>query len=153
MVNLTCGHCALPSLHPQKLCPVFTKEVDVKQPVCPRCQTEIITCAACGEVMLEPGVLMLNKNKSWITVCEHCSKKMKYCTTCVHYQPCDFETNPVAIPKYVMKEIRQGNMIAQQQIRNPERIRQTCQKNCKCYREDLECLKQFNTCERWESIL
>jgi hypothetical protein len=49
-----------------------------------------------------------------------------------------------------MKEIRQGNMIAQQQVQNPERIRQTCQKGCKCWDEEFGCLKSNGCCGNWK---
>ena len=146
---MTCGQCLLPTLHPQKLCPIFNEPVDVHAQACKKCQTELHFCENCGNLLLELGILFTHKG-GYIEICNDCKRQRGTCKSCIELDTCDFETNPSSLPKYVMKEIRQGNMIAQQQIPNPERIRQTCQNGCKCWDEELGCLKQNGCCGSWK---
>ena len=65
---------------------------------------------------------------------------------------CSFENDPSPLPKIVQKQVRQGNMTAITQVRNPERIEITCKKDCPCYDPEFECLRQFGTCGKCENI-
>ena len=63
---------------------------------------------------------------------------------------CDFEENPIALPKQIQQQIRQGNSIISTVVVNPERIRETCEKNCKCFSKEFGCLRQnCQTCGEW----
>lgn len=147
----TCGGCVLPQLHPQKYCPIFNEPIDIHDQACKKYTEEIAQCYSCGDIILEGGVLYKNKgDDAYHVVCEKCSSQRGTCVTCVEADKCAFETDPSSLPKFVMKEIRQGNMIAQQQIPNPERIRQTCQNGCNCWNEEFKCLKQNGCCGNWK---
>ena len=85
-------------------------------------------------------------------ICDHCMAASGTCAFCVQSTQCEFESNPSPLPKQVQKTIRQGNMVIQTVVQNPERIDITCRKLCKCFSEDLGCLKQFGCCGNQEDI-
>ena len=145
-----CGSCVLPQLHPQGQCPVFHEPVNATDPACKKYQSELLKCNNCGNIILDGGILYKSKEENYLIICSQCSSQRGTCATCVEANKCDFETNPSSLPKIIMKEIRQGNMIAQQQIRNPERIRQTCQNGCSCWNEEFGCLKSNGCCGNWK---
>jgi hypothetical protein len=50
-----------------------------------------------------------------------------------------------------MREVRQGNMIAQTQVMNPKRVEATCRRGCPCFNEDgldngTFCMRQNGDC-------
>lgn len=83
-------------------------------------------------------------------ICDRCMAASGTCNLCVNAAICEFNTNPSPLPKEVQKVIRQGNMTVQTVVQNPDRIDITCRKLCKCFSEDLGCLKQFGCCANQE---
>ena len=83
-------------------------------------------------------------------VCLNCSQILGTCYLCKHKE-CKFETDEnCKLPKIVTQTIRQGNMIQQFQIKNPERIKETCEKDCLCYINN-KCIREFcKKCEYFE---
>ena len=78
------------------------------------------------------------------------AERIGTCATCTQAKFCDFETNPIQIPKQVQKVIRQGNMQMQTIVRNPEREKETCMKGCPCWdSEQCVCLRQTGFCKAW----
>ena len=69
---------------------------------------------------------------------------------CEKATECSFENDPSPIPKTIRETLQNAGMVMQRDIRNPERIRQTCQNGCPCFREDLGCLKQNGTCDNYK---
>lgn len=79
-------------------------------------------------------------------MCGNCFSMAGTCGLCENGTLCDFETNPSPLPKQVQKVIRQGNAIIQTVVKNPERIRETCLKNCPCCDPNFGCFKENGTC-------
>lgn len=86
-------------------------------------------------------------SKSNKIVCSDCCNRLSTCDNCHNGNICLFETDPSPLPKQIQKQIRQGNMIGQTIIKNPDRIRETCQKGCPCWNTETEsCNKQLRYC-------
>lgn len=110
-------------------------------------------CKVCGRpcprdaiICTEPTVYVLCKHcYSFVGTCAFCSESKKLCA---------FETDSSPIPKQVQQTIRQGNMVMQTVVNNPERVRVTCQNGCKCWNEEFGCLRQNNYCPNYnEEVL
>lgn len=150
MPTKSCFTCAFRTLNPQK-CPLigyaYTED---RNQVCPYWISELPKCEVCGKV--DPNyVLFLNKDETgYIPVCSNCKALSGTCAMCSKSSTCDFETNPSPIPKAVQKRIQQGNQIMVVTEKNPDRIRETCQKNCQCFSEEFGCCREFNTCGNYE---
>ena len=142
--------CALRS--PEGICALFKEPCD-ENCNCPRHinQASHSPCCICGNI--EPKPVLAQHNDEWKTYCRKCSLAIGLCATCSFQRFCDFQTNPSPIPPTIRKTIRQGNTIIQQDVINPERIAETCKKNCKCFSEEFGCMKQnYNFCDSWKEI-
>ena len=145
----SCKTCGYPTLNPTQ-CPVIGIQYseDRKQ-VCPYWAPEVPTCDICGNV--DPQcIFSQSSDGSWKRICTKCSQLSGTCGSCSFGTTCDFETNPSPLPKVVQKQVRQGNQIAVVTVMNEERIRETCQKNCKCWSENFGCGRQNNCCAKFE---
>ena len=98
-------------------------------------------CDSCGQPIL--GLRIFDQGK---ILCENCSNLYHTCRTCAHGNECPFETDPSPLPKQIVQQTRQGNMVMQQTIPNPARIDITCKTQCKCYNEEFGCCKQTLGC-------
>ena len=143
----TCGY-----LHPQHpVCQLRREQVDPIEDFCSKHREiyELTTCCICGEPVLNINLLLDVQEDGTIrymhTACGH---SLNTCGACQYRSNCEFETNPDPMPKVVMQTIRQGNMVMQTQIRNPDRIRKFCHE-CPCFDPENECLKQFNCCGKY----
>ena len=115
---------------------------------CSEYTTIIPTCEWCGRFMNPTNVYSVNDEIHMI--CSVCAGQSGLCPTCAHSAHCNFEENPIALPKQTQQQIRQGNSVISTVVVNPERIRETCQKNCKCFSEEFGCLRQnCQTCGEW----
>ena len=154
MLNIkTCGDCALMQ-HGGGICQVYKTARAPTDPGCLYHTTELHLCALCGNHMPKENQLIDATNPEDIVIyCRGCKQHVNHCPTCTNSQECRFETDPSSIPKIIQKEIRQGNMTTVMQIRNPDRIRETCKKGCPCFSEEFECLRQFNSCGNYKFIL
>lgn len=84
-------------------------------------------------------------------ICPSCGNSLGYCPTCELAQICPFETSSSPVPKVILKQIKQGNMVMQTQIKNPERIKVTCESECKCWNTEHQfCMKQDGFCANWD---
>jgi hypothetical protein len=102
---------------------------------CPMYQYEVQTCDLCGNVIVGTVFLEHDDNMNWHRLCQSCINASP-CQTCVH-QYCAFQQDShCPEPPYVMREVRQGNMIAQTQVMNPKRVEATCRQGCPCFNED-----------------
>ena len=145
-----CGSCALWQ-HNNGICPYFRQKFEKDEGGCPMFTSEVCTCDICGNITVNPIIDVTDENHLHY-ICESCSAKSGTCATCKCGGDCLFENDPSSLPKFIKKEIRQGNMIAVTDIPNPERIRQTCQKGCPCFDPEFGCLKQNNTCGKWKVV-
>lgn len=108
----------------------------------------IIYCELCGQPIDYPTAIILDN----YYICHQCKNFMGTCALCTNVNKCDFETNPSPIPKVIQQQVRQGNMIAVTQVRNPKRIEITCKQNCPCFDSEIGCLREYNTCGQYKYI-
>ena len=151
MPTKSCLTCGYRSLNPQQ-CPLISyqyRENDTNA-VCPYWVAEVPICGICGQV--DPQAILTQKpDTSWIRLCRNCASKSGTCGGCSKSTTCDFETNPSPIPKAVQKRIQQGNQIMITTVKNEERVKVTCAKNCKCFcQESQECFRENGTCGNYE---
>lgn len=113
-------------------------------------------CDACGQNRLFEYILLYrdcpDENPPKI-LCQSCYDKLYTCSSCKSANLCDFETNPIAIPPIVMKTVQQGPMRMQTQIRNPDRVKATCEVNCHCWDPEYGCLKEYGLCGKYEELI
>lgn len=148
-----CRTCAILDPKLQK-CRMFGHDVNPATDFCSKHDTELLTCELCGNLMpRKNAILCVRKGAPNRLLCEACMSRLGTCQTCKSGNICSFETDPSPLPKVIQKQVRQGNMTAITQVRNPERIEITCKKGCPCYDPELECLKQFGTCGKCEDIV
>lgn len=86
-----------------------------------------------------------------LLICQNCNNLLGTCHTCVHMAECNFR-NDHTEPQMVMKTVRQGMMMMQTQVKNPNLIKKHCTK-CNCsYGTNGECLKEVNGdgCQSWQ---
>jgi hypothetical protein len=98
-----------------------------------------------------------DENGVWHEMCPRCANAPR-CSTCIHsYCAFQQDTN-CQEPPMVMRQMRQGNMIVQQQVMNPKRVEATCRQGCPCFNEDgLDdgsfCRRQDECgCEKYHTI-
>ena len=110
-------------------------------------------CQLCGKPLKvsEATFTMTGDEISIISCLEH-SQLFGTCALCQNSSECDFETNPISLPKIIQKQIQKGPMTQIIQMRNPDRIAVTCAKNCSCYNSEYECGRQFSTCGNYNQI-
>lgn len=146
-----CKTCAI--LNPNTLqCQLFGHPVDPEKDFCSKHTTELIQCEICKSGLPTDNAIIDMTNEIPRTVCLRCFQLLGTCHFCKHGNFCSFETGPSPLPKFITKQIRQGNAVITTQIKNPDRIRQTCQNGCPCFDSENECMKQFNTCGKCENV-
>ena len=127
-----CGKCTWYDKS-RSVCKVFNLQTDAERDVCFSFAAEALYCPICGkEFPRKLGVVVSNNNDYCEIVCPDCSEKMGTCFTCKNNKGCLMSENPENIPPYVIKTIRQGNMIMQRQMPNDELIDKTCKNGCAC---------------------
>ena len=108
------------------------------------------TCTYCGRPITGKQVFIEHDLQT--PFCQQCIHFFGGCPTCVRADVCDFETNPSQTPKLIQKRIQQGLMTQVIQIKNPERIKETCARNCPCYDPEYQCGKEFGTCRNYNEV-
>ena len=100
-----------------------------------------LICQICGKDV-DKDAVFLNEAPHY-TLCPECAKAFWTCSTCSYGKNCKLQENPDHIPQVVNQVVRQGGMVIQQQVVNPELIKRTCQAGCRCYHaESGTCFKQ-----------
>ena len=130
--NENCGLLGVKALGDKCRCPYYT-------------DGEIAVCDLCGT--FDPAYRI---DESGRRICRNCSSRLGTCAMCENVHECAFENDPSSLPKTIRQTVQNAGFIMQQDIPNPERIRQTCQNGCSCFREDLGCLKQNGTCGNYK---
>ena len=128
-----CDNCALNQLQ-NGACPVFQADMTGKDG-CPVFQSELHICSICGNPIIGSVYLEHDENMNWHEMCINCVKA-PYCQTCVNSYCAFQEDTHCPEPPTVMHQMRQGNMIVQQQVMNPKRVEATCRQGCPCFNED-----------------
>ena len=130
----TCGKCAYKALQDGK-CPVFGREMPAETPGCPIFSTTITKCALCGNIIMSQPIIDYDQDNNTHIICRNCLSATP-CETCTRANVCYFQTDHTCQePPFIMREVRQGNMIMQTQVMNPKRVMATCAK-CECFNED-----------------
>ena len=138
----TCGKCLMWKQN-NGMCPIFQEKMSETEMGCPKFTGEIRRCDVCGNPIVGK-IDLACANDKWFELCNGCSEHWGMCNTCNKITQCDFETNPIQIPKQVQQTIRQGNMTVQTVVRNSEREKETCAKNCSCWDAKLNvCWRQY----------
>ena len=146
-----CGDCLLQK-RSGGVCPVFQEKVNETDNACRRyIGHDSPVCSFCDSLMPSKGEIILLDDDNTLISCSNCANTLGTCQTCALAKSCDFETNPINIPKQVQKVIKQGNMQMQTIIRNPEREKETCMKGCLCWDEsECACMRQtLGACAAW----
>lgn len=146
LIERKCESCGF-SVKGAETCPLTQLPVN-ENSSCSFYEREPNSCDLC-HTKIPKSATVYNKN---MLLCPHCAKQLTTCAGCNHSNYCAFEQDPSPLPKIVEKRIQQGNMIQIMQVRNPDRIRETCAKGCKCFRENFPCMRQINCCDSWEGI-
>ena len=119
--------------------------------------TITLKCNYCGRPCLENAIVSANPienaEPAWFVMCPQCLQQVNTCVMCQEAHKCEFETNPDPSPKQIQQTIRQGQMIMQTVVKNPDRIEKTCKKLCKCWDEENGCLKENGTCGQYEEVI
>lgn len=143
MVNY-CQTCGL--LDPsQNICRISKLQMNPLEDFCSKHQPQLEHCEICGKLTLDT-IIDVSIEGEFHFLCADCASARNTCRFCFHNILCSFENDPSPLPKMVIKTINQGNMLMQTQVPNPDRIRETCQKNCKCFDAEIGCLRQNNYC-------
>lgn len=152
MPNKSCASCGFAALG-QSVCPVIGTLIDpAANTVCPYYTKEITYCAFCNQPIVKTKYIIdSSKQQKFLTICEKCSNLVGTCRTCDKSQFCDFETNPSPLPKAVEKRFQQGNQIIVTTVKNDERVKETCAKNCECFCQETQtCLREIGGCDKYE---
>ncbi len=119
-----------------------------------------IFCGECHKPLQNlatDGVIAISRNgKKSKLLCASCLAALSTCARCKNITTCSYQSYSGPEPKIVNKTIRQGNMVMQTQIPNPEVIEKTCGK-CLCNYPDLGCMRQQGYCgnlfvEGWDEL-
>ena len=151
MPSKTCQTCGYSSLNTEQ-CPLIGyKYQQNEKDICPHWTRELVVCGRCNKIIpIRNYCLTKFSDGTYKPICENCLKLSGACGGCLKSTTCDFETNPSPIPKAVQKRIQQSNQIMVVTVKNPDRIRETCQKNCECFSEEFGCLRENGTCGNYE---
>ena len=145
---ITCGF-----RHNENQCQFQRGNIDPHGPACELYTRDPQPCDICGILLPNRATIIDLTDKEPIYICPSCNRLMSTCAVCEAAQDCDFETNPIDLPKTVIKQVRQGNMIMSSEIKNPDRIEKTCFLNCPCFSQENGCLREFNSqCEKFKTI-
>lgn len=146
-----CGNCLLRKQAGGTICPIFQEPVNDKDTACRKyIGHESPVCGFCGALMSGLPEVIVMGDGTTVLSCHNCGDAIGTCATCAQKTLCDFETNPIQIPKQVQEVIQQGNVRIQTMVRNLEREKETCMKNCPCWdNENRICLRQVGFCKAW----
>ena len=127
-----CGQCALKTLK-GGMCPIFNADMS-DELGCPYFTPNVEFCDVCGSPII--GKAFVEEDDGRVHLfCRQCAGA-PHCQTC-RFSYCAFlQDASCQEPPMVMRQMRQGNMIIQQQMMNPKRVEATCRKGCPCFNED-----------------
>lgn len=144
-----CKDCALAQASNGE-CPLFKVRPEEEQTACPKFQSELTRCTICGGTILDRPIIDTDEQGSYY-LCGQCYAGLETCATCRYGGQCAFQTDASCQePPFVMSQQRQGNMVVQQQIKNPARVEKTCAQGCVCYSPTLGCCRERGTCENYK---
>lgn len=140
---ITCGACD----DATSKCRLTGRPVNPTADFCSQHLNKLYSCDRCGCDMLPAQAIIMEDGK---LLCPTCYSALDTCQSCEQAGTCAFQSDPSPIPPYVMKTVKQGNMIAQTQVQNPERIKATCEAKCKCYDPNEGCMREYGYCTSYK---
>ena len=145
-----CGNCAI-WIKNAGGCPFFNEKLDKETPACHKFTNKLRACAICGKSIIGLSCVA-NHNEEWYEICQNCDQQWGNCATCANAMNCDYETNPINLPKQVPIQTRKGSMVINAVGRNPARIQETCAKGCVCWKDnDCWCNAHGGMgCDNWK---
>lgn len=114
---------------------------------CPMFAAAFDPCAICGNHIFDQKVWYLDDAKTF-QICAQCNAAMRNqpCQVCENISYCAFQQDTsCSLPPIITVQQRQGNAVIQMQQKNPERIKETCEKGCKCYFNGM-CMRELGDC-------
>ena len=93
-----------------------------------------LICRYCGTQHPNAIIEYISETETRV-ICPNCYSLFNTCAACQNCH-CAFNDYQGPLPPYVMQTIRHGNMVAQQQVPNPEVVKITCMAGCDCYDTD-----------------
>lgn len=140
-----CKNCALRNPNAPK-CQLTGLDIQRGDTGCAHYVTHLDECGICKSKMPRGQLVDVTNPADIFYICPKCEEKIGTCVTCEKSRFCSFESDSSTLPKVTMQTIRQGNAVMQTQVRNPERIKITCAKNCACYDAEIGCLREEAMC-------
>ena len=132
----TCATCAI--RHPQTQACQLTGQPKRDDDFCSNHKETLDRCDVCHDLALP--LLCFPAEGGYHFLCKSCFEAFSTCRFCA------FEAD-TTLPKQVMQTVRQGNMVMQTQVRNPELVNKTCKAGCKCYDQAGQyCRREDNYC-------
>ncbi len=135
-----CGKCALRAQDGTH-CGITGINIDPERDFCSKFSESPAQCEICHKFIIGTSYLD-ESNGKWHQICGNCIQKLGTCHTCDRITSCAFEQSSSSLPKFVQKQVRQGNMVAMTQAMNPERVKITCEKGCPCFDKSVGCIRQ-----------
>ena len=131
----TCRDCVLKDLQSQ-ICRPLQRRVNLDKDTCPLHTSTISVCDMCGQQFLGKPIISVDSDDTILSICPNCDQHYSKCQTCRGAAQCSFETDPIAIPKVIMRTTQQGNTVIQHQVINPARVEATCKQGCACWNDE-----------------
>lgn len=149
MWQRTCKECAyFDDMH----CKISGQPAISHNVACASFSSQRYECDICHRQIHHTEVIYDSKSNK--IVCSDCCNRLSTCDNCHNGPICLFETDPSPLPKQIQKQIRQGNMIGQTIIKNPDRTLITCKKGCPCWDAETEsCNKQLRYCANIQEVI
>ena len=149
MWQRTCKECAY---FDDMRCKISGQPTISHNVACASFSSQRYECDICHRQIHHTEVIYDSKSNK--IICSDCGNRLSTCDNCHNGNICVFETDPSPLPKQIQKQIRQGNMFGQTIIKNPERVRQTCEKGCPCWNTETEsCNKQLRYCANIQEVI
>ena len=140
-----CKNCALRNPSASK-CQLTGLEFQPLDMACAHYVEHLEECGICSKKLPKGEVIDATNPADVFYICPSCEQLLGTCNTCEKARKCSFNSDPSSLPKIIPQTIRQGNTVMQTQVRNPERVKITCAKNCACYHAEMGCLREESQC-------
>ena len=106
-------------------------------------------CGLCGRE-IPRGSGMIPHDHPCEIFCDECGTHRLYkCPTCVHAQKCGIQNYNGPKPKMVVHQVRQGPMVLEQQVINPELVEEICS-TCVC--GGMKNCQEIHTCGNYKGF-
>ena len=104
-----------------------------------------VTCQFCDKT---DNLIVETINNNIYTFCQEHYTAFHQCQGCTHFNICPLSQDK-SEPQVVTKTIRQGGMLIQTQVKNPNLMKKHCS-NCCCFSNEV-CVKDSSIgCPKWQ---